>query len=79
LEDVKIDKVRGYARIYLTERDGKPQIFVGSADGLANRNAFEPIGEVLDFIKKFAAECNISPDSIVWDREKEGRRVGGWL
>ncbi|MBL7131996.1 MAG: helix-turn-helix transcriptional regulator, partial [Candidatus Omnitrophica bacterium] len=65
LEDPDTQTERGYVRFFVgLNKQGKPSIFVDSADGKANRGSFEPIKEAVDFIEEFAFKCNIKPKNV---------------
>ena len=80
MEDLETGKEQGYVRFFLTiTKEGKPGIFIDSADGVANKELWNPIDEAFEYIKEFAQACNIDPGNVEVSDVKSIEKAGGAL
>ena len=80
IEDPATGKEQGYVRFFLTiTKEGKPGIFIDSADGVANKEMGHPIDEAFEYIKEFARDCNIDPGNVEVSDVKSIEKAGGAL
>ena len=80
MEDLETGKEQGYVRFFLTiTKEGKPGIFIDSADGVANKELWNPIDEAFEYIKEFARACNIDPANVEVSDVKSIEKAGGAL
>ena len=80
MEDPETGKEQGYVRFFLTiTKEGKPGILIDSADGVANKELWNPIDEAFEYIKEFALACNIDPGNVEVCDVKSIEKAGGAL